>query len=160
MSVNRHLPHILVLPEDDANRQLANGFLLNLSTRQMQVMVEAGGWPRVRDRFTANYVGSMRSYEHQFIVLLVDFDGQINRLESMQAVIPEDLIDRVFVIGSFTEPEALRRAGLGSYEMIGRSLADDCRHRTQAIWSHELLRHNEAELERLRATVCGVLFDS
>jgi len=30
MSVNGHLPHVLVLPEDDANRQLANGFVLDL----------------------------------------------------------------------------------------------------------------------------------
>lgn len=30
MSVNKYKPHVLVLPEDDANRQLANGFLLGL----------------------------------------------------------------------------------------------------------------------------------
>ena len=29
MSVNKYQPHVLVLPEDDANRQLANGFLLD-----------------------------------------------------------------------------------------------------------------------------------
>jgi hypothetical protein len=29
MSVNKYHPHVLVLPEDDANRQLANGFLLD-----------------------------------------------------------------------------------------------------------------------------------
>ncbi len=29
MSVNKFLPHVLVLPEDDADSQLANGFLLN-----------------------------------------------------------------------------------------------------------------------------------
>ena len=44
MSVNRHKPHLLVLPEDDANRQLARGFELELSTRQFQVLQPAGGW--------------------------------------------------------------------------------------------------------------------
>jgi len=27
MSPNQYQPHILVLPEDDANRQIANGFI-------------------------------------------------------------------------------------------------------------------------------------
>jgi hypothetical protein len=30
MSINKHLPHFLVLPEDDANRQIANGFITKL----------------------------------------------------------------------------------------------------------------------------------
>ncbi len=41
MSVNRALPHVLVLPEDDANRQIANGFLLALDSsvqRRIQVL--------------------------------------------------------------------------------------------------------------------------
>jgi hypothetical protein len=29
--MNRYQPHVFVLPEDDANRQLANGFLLDES---------------------------------------------------------------------------------------------------------------------------------
>jgi hypothetical protein len=45
MSVNRYQPHVLVLPEDDANRQMANGFLLDqyLSTRKIQVLEEVDG---------------------------------------------------------------------------------------------------------------------
>jgi hypothetical protein len=44
MSVNKYQPHILVLPEDDANRQLANGFVLDQSvaTRNIQVLEEVG----------------------------------------------------------------------------------------------------------------------
>jgi hypothetical protein len=30
VSVNKYQPHFLVLPEDRANSQVANGFLLNL----------------------------------------------------------------------------------------------------------------------------------
>jgi len=53
MSVNKYLPHVLVLPEDDANRQLANGFQLDvfLATRRMQILEEAGGWQEVLNRF-------------------------------------------------------------------------------------------------------------
>lgn len=44
MSVNKHLPHVFVLPEDDANRQLANGFYLaeSLDVRRMQVLQPPG----------------------------------------------------------------------------------------------------------------------
>jgi hypothetical protein len=64
----------------------------------------------------------------------------------------------VFIIGAFSTPEALRRAGLGSYEAIGGALADDCRNGTKSVWEHELLRHNEGELNRLRESVCDFLF--
>ena len=54
MSVNKYMPHVLVLPEDDANRQLANGFQLDesLATRKMQILEEAGGWQEVLHCFT------------------------------------------------------------------------------------------------------------
>lgn len=157
MSVNRYTPHVLVLPEDDANRQLANGFLLGLSTTQTQVLVEAGGWTHVRDLFVSDHVGVMRRYGGRYMILLVDFDGTADRLQAMKEVIPQDLTDRVFVLGALTEPEALK-AHLGSYEIIGKGMAEDCRSGTQVIWAHQLLQHNQGELTRLRHAVCGVLF--
>lgn len=160
MSVNKYLQHVFVLPEDDANRQLANGFLLDVSTRQIQILPEVGGWAEVRDRFASDHVDDMRKYSSRFMILLIDLDNRINRLQTTKKVIPEDLIDRVFVLGSRSEPEALRQAGLGSYETIGRAMADDCRSGTQAVWAHDLLRHNEGELVRLRNAVCGALFPS
>ena len=45
MSVNRHQPHVLVLPEDDANRQLANGFRLDQYLLNWKIQVlRGGGW--------------------------------------------------------------------------------------------------------------------
>jgi hypothetical protein len=82
MSVNKYLPHVLVLPEDDANRQLANGF----------------------------HVSGMRKYTDRFMVLLIDFDDHLNRLKTMKDSIPEDLLDRVFILGTLSKPEALRQA--------------------------------------------------
>lgn len=43
---NRYVDHLLVLPEDDANRQLVNGFQLSLriNPRCIQVLPSAGGW--------------------------------------------------------------------------------------------------------------------
>jgi hypothetical protein len=158
MGVNKYLQHVFVLPEDDANRQLANGFLLDLSTTQVQVLAEAGGWAQVRDRFASDHVDGLRQYNGRFMVLLIDFDDHINRLQTIRKVILDDLGDRVFVLGCLSEPEALRQAGLGSYEAIGKAMADDCRSGTQAVWGHDLLRHNIGELARLRDAVCGMLF--
>jgi hypothetical protein len=48
--IHRYKPHVLVLPEDDRNRQLANGFLLHPSlSAQIQVLVEVGGWGKLLD---------------------------------------------------------------------------------------------------------------
>lgn len=149
MSVNKYQPHILVLPEDDANRQIANGFLLNLQTRQIQILPEAGGWALVRDSFRANHIPAMEKHHNRFMVLLVDFDGDESRLQRMKDEIPNHLADRVFVLGALHDPEGLRQAGLGSYEDIGKALAQDCTAGTEGIWAHPLLRHNEGELSRL-----------
>jgi hypothetical protein len=110
MSVNKYQPHVLVLPEDDANRQLANGFLLDqyLSTRKIQVLEEVGGWIQVLERFLSDYVTGMELYRSRFMVLLIDFDGRKERLQEAKVRIPEHLTDRVFILGALSEPEALR----------------------------------------------------
>jgi hypothetical protein len=156
---NRYLPHVLVLPEDDANRQLATGFLLDefLMARRIQVLEEAGGWIAVLDRFKSEHLSKMDRYTNQFLVLLIDFDGERDRRDKVKDVIPPHLTDRVFVLGAWTEPEGLRQE-LGSYETIGRDLAKDCREGTSHTWSHALLKHNEAEVARLREHVRPFLF--
>lgn len=160
MSVNKWLPHVLVLPEDDANRQLANGFLLDplLATRRMQILEEAGGWQEVLNRFREEHVPAMDRYPERFMVLLIDFDRQNNRLAEARAVIPEHMQERVFVLGVWTEPEELRQARREPYEEIGLALARDCRDNTSDAWSHELLAHNAGELEGLRNFVRPFLF--
>ena len=139
MSVNKYQPHVLVLPEDDANRQLANGFLLDpfLSSRKIQVLEEVGGWHQVLERFTSDHIVGMDRYPDRFMVLLIDFDGREDRLISAKGAIPNHLADRVFILGAWSEPEALRQAGLGSYETIGLKMAKDCREETDATWGHD-----------------------
>ncbi|MGO9172885.1 MAG: hypothetical protein ACLP7P_13115 [Rhodomicrobium sp.] len=158
MSVNRYKPHVLIIPEDDANRQLANGFVLNISVGQVQIEPVARGWRHVCEIFVADHAPLMDKFENRFIVLLIDFDGDGNRLQKVQQQIPASLTDRVFILGAQTEPEELKQAGLGSYEDIGRTMAEDCQNGTQTVWAHELLRHNEGELNRLREAVCAILF--
>lgn len=160
MSVNKFEPHVLVLPEDDANRQLANGFLLDeaLVVRTIQILREVGGWLEVLERFRSDHVSEMDRYPLRSMVLLIDFDRREGRLDQAKAAIPDRLIDRVFILGAWTEPEALRKAGLGSYEAIGRRLATECREGTNTTWNDDLLRHNASELDRLRKLVRPILF--
>ena len=160
MSVNKNRPHVLVLPEDDADRQLANGFSLDpcLNTRQMQVLEEAGGWHEVLNRFKADHVRAMDRNTNRFMVLLIDFDGDENRLNAVKTEIPERLKERVFVLGAWSNPEELRQRCGESYETIGSALAMDCRENTETTWAHDLLRHNAGELERLRKHVRPILF--
>src|SRR5882757_3105987 len=110
---NKFLPHLFVLPEDDANRQVATGFELALSsTRQVRVLTEAGGWARVGECFVSDHISPMRKFKTRFMILLVDFDEKMSRLDHVKGKIPDDLQDRVFVLGAFSTPEALRKAGL------------------------------------------------
>ena len=161
MSVNRHHKHVLVLPEDHANQRIANEFHLQVPwdrQRQMQVLRVAGGWKEVLRLFKSEHEVEMRRCRCRLMVLLIDFDGSEERLTEAKAKIPTDLTDRVFILGGWTEPEALKQANLGSYERIGRALAKDCREGTDTIWGHELLRHNAGELDRLREHVRPILF--
>jgi hypothetical protein len=161
MSVNEHQPHVLVLPEDRANLQLANGFHLEVPwhrQRQMQVLRVAGGWNEVLNRFESVHAMKMERCQYRSMVLLIDFDGKQERLAEAKAKIPAPLADRVFILGALSKPEALKQANLGSYERIGRALAKDCREGTNTIWGHELLQHNASELDRLREHVRPILF--
>lgn len=160
MSVNSYQPHVLVLPEDDADRQLANGFHLEIDRiRQMQVLNVVGGWKEALECFKAEHSKEMECYLNRLMVLLIDFDQDKDRLELAKTFIPENLQERVFVLGAWSEPEDLTRAGLGSPETVGRKLARECREETSQIWGHDLFRHNASELERLRRHILPILFD-
>ena len=52
---NRYLAHLQILPEDDANREIVNGFLKEnrLIQRRIQVLPVAGGWGKTITRIEA-----------------------------------------------------------------------------------------------------------
>lgn len=160
MSVNRYQPHVLVLPEDDANRQIANGFHLQIDLalqRRMQVLPVAGGWNDVLDQFRSEHISELTRHPNRVMVLLIDCDGDADRRRVAKTSIPPTLTERVFILGVLTEPEQLK-PDLGSYEQIGSALASDCRDGTNQTWGHHLLQHNASEIDRLRASVQPILF--
>ena len=161
MSVNKSLPHVLVLPEDDANRQIAVGFHLEVvptRQRRMQVLEEARGWRSVLDRFISDQITGMERYPNRFIILLLDFDNDYaNRFAQAKGAIPDHLAERVFILGALSEPEDLRPQ-FGNFETIGRALAEDCREGTESTWGCDDLSHNAREINRLRDGVRSILF--
>ncbi|MBF2087844.1 MAG: hypothetical protein IGR80_02690 [Synechococcales cyanobacterium K44_A2020_017] len=160
MSVNKYQPHILVLPEDRANSEIANGFLLNskLNERSIQVLPFVRGWKTVVEKFTDDFVPTMRLYPARRIVLLIDFDEKENRFGYVEERIPDDLKDRVFVLGVLSEPEKLRSNLKRNFEDIGEALSRDCSNNTDVVWQHDLLNHNTDELKRMVSSVKPFLF--
>jgi len=160
VSVNNYLPHVIVLPEDDDNRQLANGFTIGTHfQRRLQILPVAGGWLKVVRQFQQSHVNRMREFCERRFVLLLDFDGdEFQRRNDIEAEIPEDLRSRVFLLGVAKEPKDLRAESGQKLEAIGETLARECAENEAKFWNHPLLQHNELELERLRADVHPFLF--
>ncbi len=160
MSANKFEPHLIVLPEDDANAALVNGFLLSpfVHSRQVQVLPVAGGGKRVVQAFLDEHLIKLRKYTQRRFVLVIDFDDDLTLFERASCQIPDDVKARVFVLGVLSEPERLRTSLGMDYENIGKSLADECFKHQRELWAHRLLAHNEAELARLNDSVRGILF--
>ena len=161
MGVNRYKPHVWVVPEDDACRQLANGFVLHPSLDAIPIDIKpaAGGWPKVLTKLSREYIIGLRDYALRHLVLLIDFDNNVEeRTKHFREQFPKDLYGRIYLLGSRSAPEPLRRDFGQSFEKIGQLLADDCANKTNASWGNELLRHNIPELDRLTTSVRNILF--
>ncbi|MGS0744220.1 hypothetical protein ACVBEF_20775, partial [Glaciimonas sp. GG7] len=80
----------------------------------------------------------------------IDFDERVeNRLPEVRAAIPQPIADRVYVLGTASEPERLKVAMGKSLETIGLEAAQQCAEEKDDLWQHALLQHNQAELARL-----------
>jgi len=160
MSVNKYKPHLYVIPEDDRDRQIADGFVLHarVDARQVQVVGPAGGWVRVLETFKKEYLPLLKN-DKAHVVLLIDFDGSpTERRAKIELEIPQELRSRVFVVGPRGTPESLRKSLGKDYEDIGKSLANDCDGGTLDVWGHEHLLHNERDRLQLVGTVKQFLF--
>jgi hypothetical protein len=161
MAINVYQPHVFVLPEDNANRQIANGFLLDhrLDTRRIQVLQPVAGWPGVKRQLDETHVPTLKKFPERHLILVVDFDETESRDTHMLQNVPPELLPRVHIIGCWSEPEKLKST-MGSYEVIGAKIAEDCVKRTTSAWSHHLLSHNERRLAKLSESVRPILFPS
>ena len=169
MSADKFKNHLIIIPEDDANRQIANGFenaLTQKKSKAIQVLPIARGWKKVLDTFHKEHISNMRKYPKRNVLLLIDFDvkeggaGHDHRLDYMKESIPADLKNRVFVLGSLSNPEDLKKANNSpnTFEDIGKALAQDCFDGTNLIWGHDLLDHNQDDLKLMKKSVKPFLF--
>lgn len=161
MSTNKYMWHLQVLVEDDANRQIANGFLLEarVNYEKVQILPTCGGWLKAVDNLSSHWQ-KMRQYEHRRVLLLLDFDEHFDqKMALVRARIPLELAERVFLLGTADEPERLRTKCKMHYEQIGRTLARECADSSFELWRHEDLRPNQSELDRLSLTVKVFLFN-
>lgn len=161
MSVNRYAPHIFVLPEDDADRNIAIGFHEGIGdSAQFYILAPAGGRDAVCDVFCRDYAQDMARFPQRYMVLIVDFDAMpADRVrDRVWERIGRDHESRVFVLGVATNPERLKDALDLSPARIGGRMAQACLADEGGLWAHDLLAHNVEELTRLRNAVAGFLF--
>jgi hypothetical protein len=102
----------------------------------------------------------MRKITARHVLILIDFDRDPGRRDEVQKYIPDDLKDRVFVLGVWSSPEELRNDQRITFEEIGRKLREDCPTGPGGIWSHELLKHNAEELDRMSKRLGSILSEA
>lgn len=159
MSTNNYRPHLLIIPEDAANVDLALGVSLSANVKRHRITIEraAGGYLKALEKYKADIDASMRQFTQRLVVLLIDFDGEHDRFATMMERLPPEHKNRVFILGVFKEPEDLKRAfHYKTLENLGGAMLDGCPKQMSAIWQHELLKHNQEELLRLKQEIKGM----
>lgn len=164
--VNKHRPHVLLLPEDAAIKDVAIGFLDGVD-RQLAMHIErsAGGWAKARDAVATDCY-RLAAYPERRLVVVIDFDGHTERGSDIEMACPAAIADRVFVVGPLHDIEDLRKdlqsAGAmdgDTLSAIGQVAARDCREGARSLWSHDKLIHNEPTYRRLLMDVRPILFE-
>ncbi len=164
MGINKELPHLLILPEDDAYRDLANGFVNYdaVADNRIHIAKPAGGWLKLLDVFSQEYESSVRDNRSRHVLLLLDLDGRCGRYsEKVLPKIPEEIRDRVFILSCNDEAENFKKElGGGKFEDFGEKLSKSCRENayTKSDWLCPQLCHNKNELHRLATAVRSFLF--
>ncbi len=160
MSINREKPHLLILPEDNANERIANGFFLvdKFRLSNSQILPAKKGWPSIRDSFPSDHNFRLKKFPMAIMILLVDFDGEKAdfRIKQVKQFVEPVVAGRVFVIGAMSEPEELKRT-LGGYEKIGKNLAKDCLEGSTNTWNHDQLIHNLPVLARMQPRIDTII---
>lgn len=160
--MNRELPHLLVLAEDRANEEIANGFFTHsgLALGKIKMLPIAGGGLKAVNAALGYCHKYLSRYQNAHLVLLIDFKEDVEIAAKARARLLDASpleSERVFIVGCQFEPEDLRRALGLSLEKIGYQLAEECLTAPGDCWSHPQLIHNQEELARLRLNVLSFL---
>ena len=163
MRPNRLKPHLFIIPEDDKDRSIALGALgaLNINAK---VMGNTRGWRKVEKLLNKEYIPRLRNNANTHLVIVIDFDnwGE-QRYEKVISWVPNELKDRVFILGPAKEPKDLKRELKlrMSFEEIGGTLVTDCdEEHISPLWDREMLSHTKPEFRRLLDTIGLKLLNS
>lgn len=164
--INKHQPHVVIWIEDDANRNIVNGFLNAFEVDQKQAKSLSrkqqngkAGWQKTAVEFINHCNHELSKLPYRFMLLIIDFDADDSRRNWISQRISNSVRDRVFIIGVWQEPEDLKRSVRLSFETIGAQLAQECANNQHNLWQHPLLTHNQSELTRLTTAVKPFLFN-
>ena len=165
---DKYQDHLIIIPEDDHNRQIIIGFVNSHHINQRQIDVEnnAGGWDEAVKKFEREHLRQMAKYPKRHVLIVIDFDEVASeRLSLVKSRIPPDCIDRVFFLGTKDEPRDLKAAHKLrlTYEEIGQKLASDFSSKDRPendLWQDGHIVHNLDELARLCAKVRKFVINS
>lgn len=162
---NKYQPHVVIWIEDDANRDIVNGFLnaFGVDRNQANPLSKSrqngqAGWQKTATEFIKNCNQELHKLPHRYMLLVIDFDKDNNRRKWISQQISTSVRDRVFIVGVWQEPEDLKKSVKLSFEIIGETLATECASNQYNLWQHHLLQHNSQELLRLTTTIKTFLF--
>jgi hypothetical protein len=109
VSANKYKPHLIVVPEDEADRQMAFGFVFHPAVLPASVDVRppAGGWAAVLDLYERQFVPHLRKFPAARVVLLLDFDDRGDERGRSARTASRTISSHA---RSFWEPEARRNS--------------------------------------------------
>lgn len=158
-AVNKFKPHLFIVPEDEADERIANGFQLHLEVAgEVQIMPAAGGWKKVINTILVEYVPILKSNGNAHVIGIIDCDNDSERIAKQLATFPADLRERIFVIGANANPEVFKNAVKMKFEQIGEKLAAECFSDQFELWNHEMLSYAAGEVVRAKNTLRTFLF--
>ncbi len=159
MGLNKHKPGLYVIPEDDADRQIANGFLEDFRVQNaFQVMPPAQGREKVLSQIIEVYVPILQKYKQLKVIGVLDFDGRKDRYEQKLQEIPNGVRERVFLLGTLNNPEKLKASAGLHFESLGEKLAQECCDANFELWNNEQLVFLKDEVLRAKEELWTVLF--
>jgi len=167
MICNPYQNHLLILSEDNAYKDMANGFAGHFAVDgdKINIVKPAGGVQKLLALFLQTYAAGLLKYQNRHVLLLFDLDGNPNH--HLKTIIfnqiPNDIKSRVFFLCGLNEAEDIKRdLGSGKIEDIGERLAESCHDHSyngpETPWRCSQLAHNRAELKRLAEAVRHFIF--
>ena len=146
---NKYKWHIVVVPEDEATRQLGNGLSNAFPSivNRIKFLREAGGWA---DAIATVKDLELDKYSDRRVLLIIDLDQDDTRLGFIRSQ-PEisKFNNRIFILGSFKAVEQLKPIGEShNLENVGQRLGEDC-----SCWNDSLLIACREDACRLKAEI-------